>query len=130
MKMYLAAPVSVAAVTAAAAAEAASAPPVPAHTFLFSRADEKHAMYAMLGAASTGQESELLRGVEEGLAGMRAGGRRKLVVPPKLAYGARGVSHKTGMRTVEVPPNATLLFFVEVMRAGHYSGGSGGHDEL
>ena len=115
--MYLAAPVP---------AQAAA----PAHPFLFARGDEKHALYGILGAAASGQESELLPGVEAGLAGMRAGGRRKLVVPPSLAYGAHGTSHKTGMRTVTVPPNATLLFYVEVLRAGHYSGGTHDHDEL
>lgn len=130
LKMYLASPVSTAAAAAAAAAAASGAPPVPAHTFLFARGDEKHALYGILGAAASGQESELLPGVEAGLAGMRAGGRRKIVVPPKGAYGEHGISHKTGMRNVVVPPNATLLFYVEVLRAGHYSGATRDHDEL
>ena len=130
LKMYLASPVSTQAAAASAAAAAAGAPPVPAHTFLFARGDEKHALYGILGAAASGQESELLPGVEAGLAGMRAGGRRKLVVPPSQAYGRHGTSHKTGMRTVVVPPNATLLFYVEVLRAGHYAGGTHDHDEL
>ena len=87
------------------------------HAFLFSRATEREAQYATLGAAAAGMESDLLPGVEEGLRGMRVGGRRMLVVPPKLAYGAAGARHVTGMRSVTVPPHATLLFHVEVAHA-------------
>lgn len=43
---------------------------------------------------------------EEGLLGMRVGGKRRLVVPPNLGYGSRGAG--------EIPPNAVLVFVMEV----------------
>lgn len=48
-----------------------------------------------------------LRGLDLGVRGMRVGGRRKLIVPPNLAYGDKGVG--------EVPPGATLDFDVELL---------------
>lgn len=53
--------------------------------------------------------SSLIPGVEEGLVGMRVGGERKLVVPPALAYGSRGQG--------PIPPNAVLVFLVELLEA-------------
>jgi peptidylprolyl isomerase len=49
-----------------------------------------------------------IRGWEEGLVGLREGGRRQLVVPARLAYGARGLPGR-------VPPNATLVFLLELV---------------
>ena len=53
----------------------------------------------------------MIPGWDQGVAGMKEGGRRQLTIPPELAYGEGG-------RPPAIPPNDTLIFVIDLLKVG------------
>jgi FKBP-type peptidyl-prolyl cis-trans isomerase len=59
-------------------------------------------------------QGDVIKGWDEGVQGMKVGGKRKLIIPPKLAYGDKDIKDQNG--NVIIPKGSTLVFEVELLK--------------
>jgi peptidylprolyl isomerase len=78
------------------------------HQFDSSRSQGRTSFTFQLG------QQQVISGWDEGLLGMKIGGKRKLIIPPDLGYGPQGQTDQTTGATV-IPGNATLIFEIELL---------------
>jgi peptidylprolyl isomerase len=76
---------------------------------VFDASWNRHETYTVPGPLGT---APVIKGWNEGIVGMRVGGRRELIIPPSLAYGAGG-------SPPAIPKNATLIFIVDLLAVTH-----------
>ncbi len=82
---------------------------------VFDASWNRKSTYTVPGPLGT---APVIKGWNEGLVGMRVGGRRELIIPPSLAYGAGG-------EPPTIPKNATLIFIIDMLHVTPASGASG-----
>ncbi|HEX8359310.1 MAG TPA: FKBP-type peptidyl-prolyl cis-trans isomerase [Longimicrobium sp.] len=68
------------------------------------------------GAFVPGLKVLPVRGVEEGVLGMLEGGKRRLIIPPSLAYGSEARKAEAGSGFADIPANSTLIYDIELLQ--------------
>ena len=80
---------------------------------IFDRRDNKKKPYVFIPG-----QGQAINGLDEGIAQMKVGGKRAVIIPAELAYGAEGVKERdprTGEDRIIVPPDSPLLFELELV---------------